>query len=52
MDTPENLYHWVGGAYVEKNRHLCREFKRDPVQLVVEKEMPLGNGSPRLEESQ
>jgi hypothetical protein len=42
MDTSENLYHWIGGVGGEKNRHHSREFKRDAVQLVTEKWMPVG----------
>jgi len=42
MDTAKNLYDRVGGAYGEKHRHFSREFKRDAVQLVTEKGMPVG----------
>jgi transposase len=42
MDTPKNLYDWIGGVSMgEKNRHFSREFKRDAVQLVTEKGMPV-----------
>jgi len=42
MDTPNNLYDWIGGVSMgEINRHFSREFKRDAVQLVTEKGMPV-----------
>ena len=42
MDTPKNLYDWIGGVSMGAiNRHFSREFKRDAVQLVTEKGMPV-----------
>jgi transposase len=33
----------------EKNRHFSREFKRDAVQLVTEKKMPVGKVAQELD---
>src|SRR3989304_10633306 len=50
MDTPKNLYDWIGGVPMgEKNRHFSREFKRDAVQLVTEKGMPVGKVARELD---
>jgi transposase len=43
MDTPNNLYLERGGVKMgEINRHFTAEFKRNAVQLVTEKGMPVG----------
>jgi transposase len=50
MDTPKNLYDKRGGgAYGGKYRHFSCEFKRDVVQLVTEKGMPVGKVARELD---
>jgi transposase len=50
MDTPKSLYYWKGGVYMgEKNRHFSREFKRDAVQMVTERGMPVGKVARELD---
>jgi transposase len=49
MDTPENLYYWIGGVYGEKRRYFSREFKRNAVQLVTEKGMGVGKAARELD---
>jgi transposase len=49
MDTPENLYDWVGGPYGGKRRHFSREFKRHAVQIVTEKGMSVGKVARELD---
>jgi transposase len=50
MDTPNNLYLERGGVCMgEKNRHFTAEFKRNAVQLVTEKGMPVGKAARELD---
>jgi len=49
MDTPENLYDWVGAPYGGKRRRLSREFKRHAVQMVTEKGMSVGKVARELD---
>jgi len=44
MDTPKSLYYWTGGASMKESkrgRYFTDEFRRNAVQLVLEKGMPV-----------
>ncbi len=50
MDTAKNLYDREQEVLMgEKHRHFSREFKRDAVQLVTEKGMPVGKVARELD---